>query len=188
LEALTGDTINIFEWIEFEFYDLVIYWDDRENDTKQSIRRWLGPSHHIGSALCYYILTEKTTVLSRTSVQHITKEESETAEMKNRVAVYHETLDKHINGTSEYASGEDGDDFVKDDVAVPTGYEDDGDYFGPPDVPDIDDVIDNENERTQSDSYDKYIGAEIELPNSADQNLMARVKKEVMSNDKNGTD
>ncbi len=108
--------------------------------------------------------------------------------MKNRVAAYHETLNKYINGTSEYASGEDGDDFVKDDVAVPTGYEDDGDYFGQPDVPDIDDVIDNENERTQSDSYDKYIGAEIVLPNSADQNLMVRVKKKVMSNDKNGAD
>ena len=46
----------------------------------------------------------------------------------------------------------------------------------------------NQNERTQSDSYDKYIGAEIILPNSADQNLMARVKKKIMSNDRNGSD
>ena len=71
LEALTGDTIHISEWIEFEFYDLVIYWDDRKNEAKQRIGRWLGPSYHVGSALCYYILTEKATVLSRTSVQHI---------------------------------------------------------------------------------------------------------------------
>ncbi len=85
------------------------------------------------------------------SVQHITKEEFETIKMKDRVAAYHETLNKHINGASEYASGEDGDDFVKDDVAVPTGYVDEGDYFGPPGVPDNDDVIDNENERMQSD-------------------------------------
>ena len=82
LEALTGDTIDISEWIEFEFYDLVIYCDDRDSDTRQSIGRWLGPSHHIGSALCYYILTEKATVISRTSVQHITKEEFETQEMR----------------------------------------------------------------------------------------------------------
>ena len=34
LEALTGDTIDISEWIEFEFYDLVIYWDDRDNESK----------------------------------------------------------------------------------------------------------------------------------------------------------
>ena len=78
LEALTWDTIDISEWIEFELYDSVVYWDDRENEAKQSIGRWLGPSHHVGSSLCYYILTEKATVLSRTSVQHTTKEEFET--------------------------------------------------------------------------------------------------------------
>ena len=53
LEALTGDTIDISEWIEFEFYDLVVYWDNRDGEAGQSIGRWLGPSHHIGSALCY---------------------------------------------------------------------------------------------------------------------------------------
>jgi len=75
LEVLTGDTIDILEWVELEFYDLVVYWHDRDDEFWQSIGRWLGPSHHIGSALCYYILTEKATVLSRTSVHHITKEE-----------------------------------------------------------------------------------------------------------------
>ena len=168
MEALTGDTIDISEWIEFEFYDLVVYWDDRESETKQGIGRWLGPSHHVGSALCYYILTDKATVISRTSVQHITKEEFETAEMKDRVAAYYETLNKHIDTTSEYANDDHGDDIVKDDVAVPTEFEDDKDYFGLPDTTDIDDVIDHENEGTQSDSYDKYVGAEIILPNSAD--------------------
>ena len=59
LEALTGDTIDISEWIEFEFYDLIIYWDDRKNDTKQSIGRWLGPSHHIGSALYYFLYFDR---------------------------------------------------------------------------------------------------------------------------------
>ena len=185
LEALTGDTIDISEWTEFEFYDLVVYWDDRENEAKQSIGRWLGPSHHVGSALCYYILTEKATVVSRTSVQHITKEEFETLDMKGRVSDYHESLNRHIDATSEYVNEENGDDFIKDDVPVPMGYEDDGDYFGLPKALDIDDVIDSENDRTQSDTYDKYIGAEIVLPNSADQNLMAKVKKKLSSNDKN---
>ena len=96
LEALTGDTVDISEYTEFEFYDLIVYWDDRNNEAGQSIGRWLGPSHHIGSALCYYILTEKATVISRTTVQHITKEEFETIEMKERVTAYHEALNKNI--------------------------------------------------------------------------------------------
>jgi len=64
LEALTGDTIDISEWTQFEFYDLVVYWDDRDCEEGQSIGRWLRPSHHIGSALCYFILTENATINS----------------------------------------------------------------------------------------------------------------------------
>ena len=163
----------------------MVYWDDRQNEAKQSIGRWLGPSHNVGSALCYYILTEKATVLSRTPVQHITAEEFETAEMKNRVTKFHEALDMHIDASSEYTNEVNGDDFVKEDEPVPMGYADDGDYFGLSESPDIDKIISNENERTQSDSYDKYIGAEIILPNSADQSLMAKVKKKISSNDRN---
>ena len=77
-----------------------MYWDDRENEAGQSIGTWLGPSHHIGSALCYYILTEKATVLSRTSVQHITVEEFETIEMKERITAYHEALNKNMTTES----------------------------------------------------------------------------------------
>ena len=145
LEALTGDTIDISEWTEFEFYDLVVYWDGRDNESRQGIGRWLGPSHHIGSALFYYILTEKATVLSRTTVQHITKDEFQTLEMQQRVAAYHDTLNKNIDATSEYANEESRDDFVKDDETVPIGYDDDEDYFGLADVPNIDEMINNEN-------------------------------------------
>jgi len=121
LEALTGDTVDISEWTDIEFYDLVVYWDNRDGETGQSIGRWLGPSHHIGSALCHYILTEKATVLSRTSVQHITKEDFETYEMKERVRIYHESLNRNIDAESEYQNEEDGDDFMTDDVALPIG-------------------------------------------------------------------
>ena len=65
--------------------------------------------------------------------------------MQERVASFYDTLNKHIDTTSEYANEEDGDDFIKDDVSVPTGYEDEGEYFGLQDNPDIDDVINSEN-------------------------------------------
>jgi len=185
LEALTGDTVDISEWIEFEFYDLVLYWDDRDNETRQSIGRWLGPSHHIGSALCYYILTEKATVLSRTTVQHITEEEFNTSEMQERVRMYHEILNSIIDATSEYINEDDDNDLVKNDVILPPGYEEEDNYFGPPEVPDIDEMINAENAKTESDSYDKYVGADVILPNSADQKLMARVRKKISSDDRN---
>ena len=170
-----GDTVDIFEYTEFEFYDLIVYWDDRDNETRQSIGRWLGLSH-IGSALCYYLLTEKATILSRTSLQHITKEDFETDEMRERVRVYHEELNRNINAVSEYLNEEDGDDFITDDVVLPIGYqENEGGYFGLENMPDIDEVIESENARVEAGSYDKFVGVDVILPNSADQKLMARV-------------
>jgi len=148
LEALTGDIVDISEYTELEFYDLIVYWDDRDNETRQSIGRWLGPSHHVGSALCYHILTEKATVISRTTVQHITKEEFDTSEMQERVKIYHESLNRNMVAEFEYKNEEDGDDFINDDVALPIGYqESEGEYFGLSRTPDIDEVIDKENAR-----------------------------------------
>jgi len=57
---------------------------------------------------------------------HITKEEFETQEMKDRVTAYHESLNKHIDSESEYANEENGDDFIKDDEELPIGYEENG--------------------------------------------------------------
>jgi len=50
-------------------------------------------------------------------------------------------------------------------VALPVGYEaNEGGYFGLPRTPDIGEVIDNENERAESDSYDKVVGVDVALP------------------------
>ena len=32
LEEVMGHTIDISEWLDFEFYDLVWYWDERKAD------------------------------------------------------------------------------------------------------------------------------------------------------------
>jgi len=86
----------------------------------------------------------------------------------------------------EYQNEEDGDDFITDDVALPIGYqESEGEYFGLSRTPDTDEIIDKEIARTEADSYDKFIGAEVELPNRGDLMLMAKVKRKVKSDDKN---
>ena len=52
-EEVTGQTAKISEWLDFEFYDLV-YWYDRPknpdvSDDVRRLARWLGISHHVGS-------------------------------------------------------------------------------------------------------------------------------------------
>ena len=96
LERLTGDTIDISEWIDFEFYDLVWYWDDLDDEAKPSIGRWLGVSHHVDSEVCYYILTDKGEVISRTTVQHIPHEEFIKPEVQEAVKAYHLSLNQFL--------------------------------------------------------------------------------------------
>ena len=52
-EEVTGQTAEISEWIDFDFYDLVYYYDrpnkpDVSGDVRR-LARWLGISHHVGS-------------------------------------------------------------------------------------------------------------------------------------------
>ena len=64
LEQLTGDMIYLSEWKEFEFYDLVWFWNNQSDNTKSMLGQWPEVSHMVGSALCYCIISEKGKVLS----------------------------------------------------------------------------------------------------------------------------
>ena len=70
-EEITGETPDILEYIDFEFYDWVWYWDLPGDDENPKLGRWLGVSHRIGSAMCYYVLTDKAQIISRSTVQHV---------------------------------------------------------------------------------------------------------------------
>ena len=76
------------------------------------------------------------------AVRHDTKEDFETQEMKERVRAYHESLNSNMDAVSEYMNGEDDIDLITDDVALPVGYQvEEGEYFGLPRMPDIDEMI-----------------------------------------------
>ena len=60
-EIITGETPDISEWLDFEFYDQVWYWDQEKpnmTDEERILGRWLGVSHRVGSHLTYWILTK----------------------------------------------------------------------------------------------------------------------------------
>jgi hypothetical protein len=53
---VTGNTPDISEWLDFEFYNLV-WWIDRPNkpdvmDEMRRLARWLGVSHRVGLRTC----------------------------------------------------------------------------------------------------------------------------------------
>ena len=59
LERLRGDTVDISAWLEFEFYDLVWFWNNQSDDTNPMLGRWIGVSHRFISDICYWIISEK---------------------------------------------------------------------------------------------------------------------------------
>ena len=75
-EEVTGQTAGISECLDFKFYDLVWGLDhpmkpDINNPTQRLVQ-WLGVSHHVGSDMCYWLITESSKIISMSSVEHVT--------------------------------------------------------------------------------------------------------------------
>ena len=144
LEQLTGDMIDIYEWLELEFYDLVWFCNNQSDDTKTMLGRWLGVSHRLGSDLCYWIVSEKGRVLSRTIVQHLTAEEPRYPDVQEQIRYYHGSLED-VLGSKDFGTSLDGyDSFINGDEEgiAKCGTNEEG-FQGPPDSPEIDEIIDN---------------------------------------------
>jgi hypothetical protein len=91
LELISGQTPNISEWLNFDFYDRVWYWDQKKmdmSDEQARIGRWLGIAHRIGSDMTYWILTEAGNVIARSTVQHITIMDMAIDAIKTRVLTF----------------------------------------------------------------------------------------------------
>ena len=192
MERITGDTPDISEWIEYEFYCLCWFWNNQQDSSEPKIGRWLGVSHRVGSALCYWILSDTGKVVARTTVQHITRQEAAKPDVQQSIRDYHVSMNKAI-GDDDFVTDLDGmTSFINDDVEdvdVDKIEEDDilewmeEKYQGLPKIPEIDDVVDNSDRRKQADTYDQFLGAEVALPDSTGRTAMARVMKRVKDND-----
>ena len=68
LKRLTGDITDILEWVDYDFYDLVWYWDNQISSNEPNIGRWLGVSHSMGSDLGYWLLAITGKVMSQTKL------------------------------------------------------------------------------------------------------------------------
>jgi hypothetical protein len=80
LEKVTGESVDISEYLDFGFYDRVWYKDNAGlGETK--LGRWLGVSHKVGTLMSFWVLTKECQVLSRTTVQRVTNLELQTQDV-----------------------------------------------------------------------------------------------------------
>ena len=96
LEALTGETPDISQCLDFVFYDRVWFKEVAGlGDTK--LGRLLGVSHHIGSLMSYWVLPASGIPMSRTTVQRVTNLEPQTEQFKKRFEVYKRSIADRFN-------------------------------------------------------------------------------------------
>ena len=80
-ERITGETEDISEYLDFGFYDQVWY-KDNSGLSEEKPGRWLGVSHNTGRLMCYHILMQTGSVISRSTVQRVTSLELEKKNIK----------------------------------------------------------------------------------------------------------
>ncbi len=149
-EEITGETPDISEWIDFDLYDWVWYWDQPGNEDNPKIGRWLGVSHRIGASMCYWVLTGNGKVLSRSTVQNMPRvdrlKEENRKIMDNFTTEIEKVLSEDVGHVETDVVNPFYIDDVDDDVEPMEKWEEDADTYATPDT------------------FDEYIGTKVMLP------------------------
>ena len=160
LEKVTGETPEISEYVDFRFYDWCWY---KENagmgETK--LGRWLGESHRTGSLMSFWVLTQSCKVVSRTSVQLITRLEMGEEDTQNRTGAFDETIKLRLR---DHAHTIEKDGKVEPLDLSTHPYGDDLDFQKEFNSVTSNAEIKNDDSNFTPDTYDTYLNMELALP------------------------
>jgi hypothetical protein len=179
LQEVTGESVDISEYLDFSFYDHVSY---KENAGlgETRIGRWLGVSHRVGGLMSYWILTQKGTVISRTTVQRVTNLEKQTDEFKSAIEEFDKDIGRRFKEDDDLGfegskpNPEDWSEYMEFDSDFQEEF---NRIIDDPNVPEADkdftpDVFD-----------DTYLNMELAIPRTGDGPEYARVTKRLRDKD-----
>ena len=180
LEKITGETIDISEYLDFGFYDWVWF---RENaglgETK--LGRWLGVSHRVGTLMSFWVLTSNGKVLSRTTVQRVTNLELQLDENKTKCDAFTVAITERLGGNDLIPIGDDG------EVIIPGGWDDPdlvNDFIEEFGKTISDPSIREADQDFTPDSFDDtYLNMELALPRDGAEVQFGRVVKRLRDKD-----
>jgi hypothetical protein len=88
-EILTGDTPNLSEFLEYEWYQLVWYYEHTAfpEQRKHSARK-MGLAHRIEQAMYSWLLPESGIPIARTTIQTVTQDEINTASFQKNLMAF----------------------------------------------------------------------------------------------------
>ena len=177
LEYITGETVDISEYLDFGFFDRV--WFKQEAGIGETrLGRFLGISHHVGSLMSYWVLPDSGIPESRTTVQRVTIPESQTETNIARFAAYDSKIAARFKEgrllQGEKPHLEDWDQLIQDD---PDFAEEFNRTFSNPEVPESDSFDDSNN--------DQYLNMELAIDRGGDHPELGTVKKRLRDNEGN---
>ena len=98
-----GQTLNISEFLDFDFRDLVWYWPRvhpsiSEHDSR--LGRWANVSHHVRSNMCYWIIPTTGNQVADTTVPHVTWDDMADPTLKEMIAAFNNELNKNLDDSN----------------------------------------------------------------------------------------
>ena len=100
LTEVTGDTSEIFEYLDFGFYEQIWF---KENTGVSPFEPFFGWKFQIctGRLMCYHLLTQSVTVILRSTIQTVTNIKKTTAEVKDTYQKFDKAMQKKMKICSE---------------------------------------------------------------------------------------
>ena len=94
-ESVYGNQPDISEYLDFEFYGWIWFWDMGEKKAK--LGRWLGVNHYSGEALSSYVLKANGKITTCTTVQALTADEVKVPAYQKLMVSYDENVPRILD-------------------------------------------------------------------------------------------
>lgn len=176
-EHVHGHTPDISEYLEFEMYEPVWYFDD-ENvgypEPEKKLGRWLGVSHKVGQGMCYYILKSNGEVISRTTVSQVEVDDMDKSSFNDQLKEYDRLIHERYGDYKSFVIHKEDQDVEVDDEYLWLLNLDAEDEEVRRDSDDAMDDLDNQFPSKDIDEIDTLIGVNVIIPHN-DEQVQARV-------------
>ncbi len=170
-EEITGNTLDITKWLDFNFCNWCWFWQGPTHkliESKAEFEKVLGVSYQISSDLCYWVLMESGTVIARTTIQRMIKEDLLLPHVKLKMCKFEDKIKPKMDDQRHRV----------DSLAEGLTTEDEEDLNDEPE-----EEAKPEQDKLTKEMYDAYIGAMLLIP-SGDK-IVGRVMKQVRDGDGN---
>ena len=180
MAEVTGDGVDISEYLDFGFYDAV-WFKDNAGLSPPKPGRWLGVASRTGKLMTYHVLQDNGKVLARSTVQRVTNLEKKTADVRNIFETFDKQLHQQLKTKDRRYDGckpnpEDWADLIEADEDFRSEFRR---VFNDMTIPNADDLPQD----TDVDE-DVYVHMEISMPHNDDKGpSMAKVTKRLRDAD-----